>query len=210
MFKARVPEGLDAPFVVWLAVALWPWLAFSEAISRASESMPSHKALISKVAVPRELLTLSNASSAFTLQLTGYAIVLVVIAALGARLTPVGFPNVIFVLLTLYILATGIGWFVSALRVFIPDLDHLLPTLLMFWFFMTPIIYAAELLPPVLQPLTVINPLAALVEDLRAALLAGQWMPSTASVVILLVAIAINYAGWRFYSFLKPHFEDFL
>ncbi|NCO19233.1 MAG: phosphate ABC transporter permease, partial [Gammaproteobacteria bacterium] len=44
IFRARAPEGLDVPFIAWLAVGLWPWLAFSDAIQRASESIPQHAA----------------------------------------------------------------------------------------------------------------------------------------------------------------------
>jgi len=45
IFRARVPEGLDMPFVAWLAVALWPWLAFSEALQRGSQAIQQHAAL---------------------------------------------------------------------------------------------------------------------------------------------------------------------
>ena len=39
IFKARIPEAGDIGFVPYLAVAFWPWIAFSEAIVRSSTSI---------------------------------------------------------------------------------------------------------------------------------------------------------------------------
>ena len=64
IFRARVPEGLDMPFVAWLAVALWPWLAFfPRPCSEARRPSSSHAALIAKVAVPRHLLVVTSVTA---------------------------------------------------------------------------------------------------------------------------------------------------
>jgi hypothetical protein len=86
IFRARVPDGLDIPFVAWLAVALWPWLAFSEGALRGSRSILEHSALISKVAIRRELLVISSVTSAFLLHLAGYLVVL--LASLAGHAHP--------------------------------------------------------------------------------------------------------------------------
>ncbi|MHB8679729.1 MAG: ABC transporter permease, partial [Rudaea sp.] len=53
VFKARVP-GADAPgYVPFLALALWPWTAFAEGLSRATTAIQDNAALIRKVALPR-------------------------------------------------------------------------------------------------------------------------------------------------------------
>ena len=50
IFKARIPEAADIGFVPYLAIAFWPWTAFSEAILKASSSITANSALIGKVA----------------------------------------------------------------------------------------------------------------------------------------------------------------
>ena len=92
IFRARVPEGMDIPFVAWLAIAMWPWLAFQDAILRATASMPEHANLIAKVALPRDLLALSNATTAFLLQCLGYLAVLLALPLFGVDLTWRGLP----------------------------------------------------------------------------------------------------------------------
>ncbi|MBS3745067.1 MAG: ABC transporter permease [Wenzhouxiangellaceae bacterium] len=210
IFDARAPSGLDMPFVAWLAIALWPWLGFSEGIMRASESMPQHAGLISKVPMRRELLAISSATAAFVLQLAGYVVVLVVMALLGIALTPAGFVNGALVLAVLMLLSNALGLFAATLRVFFADIQQLLPTLLMLWFFLTPILYSPEYLPEELQILVFANPLAGLMTDLRAALLEGQALPGVTTLVMLAVSVAAYLLGLAFFRRMAPYFEDFL
>ncbi|MBS3824511.1 MAG: ABC transporter permease, partial [Wenzhouxiangellaceae bacterium] len=209
-FDARAPSGLDMPFVAWLAIALWPWLGFSEGIMRASESMPQHAGLISKVPMRRELLAISSATAAFVLQLAGYVVVLVVMALLGIALTPAGFVNGALVLAVMMLLSNALGLFAATLRVFFADIQQLLPTLLMLWFFLTPILYSPEYLPEELQILVFANPLAGLMTDLRAALLEGQALPGVTTLVMLAVSVAAYLLGLAFFRRMAPYFEDFL
>lgn len=210
IFDARAPSGLEMPFVAWLAIALWPWLGFSEGIMRASESMPEHAALISKVPMRRELLVLSSATASFVLQLAGYIAVLLLMAVVGIPLTPAGLPNALLILLVMLVLSNALGLVAATLRVFFKDLQQLLPTLMMLWFFMTPILYAPELLPDTLELLVYANPLAGLMTDLRAALLDGQVVPGATTLWMLLVSAAAYAVGLAFFRRMAPYFEDFL
>jgi len=210
IFNARAPTGLDMPFVAWLALALWPWLGFSEGIMRASESMPEHAGLISKVPMRRELLVLSSATASFALQLAGYLAVLLLMAALGIPLTPAGVPNALLVLAVLLLLCNALGLVAATLRVFFSDLQQILPTLMMLWFFLTPILYAPELLPDHFQALVYANPLAGLMTDLRAALLEGQVIPGATTLVMLVVSAGLYAVGLIFFRRMAPYFEDFL
>src|SRR5699024_756579 len=139
IFQARVPPGLDVPFVAWLAVALWPWLMFSEGVLTGAKAIRDHAALISKVALPRELLVLASVSAVFVLHLTGYLAVFVVLALLGIELHWLGLPRLLLALLSLYVLTTGLALGLSAIQIYVRDLEQALPTLFMFWFFLTPI-----------------------------------------------------------------------
>lgn len=210
IFRARAPEGLDVPFIAWLAVGMWPWLAFSDAIQRASESIPQHAALISKVPIRRELLTLSAGLSAALLQYAGYLFVLLAIALLGTRIELSGLPAALITLVTITVLAAALGLVASALRVFVRDVQQLLPTLLMLWFFATPILYAPELIPQPLRDWIWLNPMAGLVGDLRAAWFEGQWLPGTATLLMLPLSLILLWLARRFYGRLSPHFEDFM
>ena len=210
IFRARVPEGLDIPFVAWLAVALWPWLAFSEGALRGSRSILEHSALISKVAIRRELLVISSVTSAFLLHLVGYLVVLLALRWLGTPIHFSGLPAAMLSLLTLYVFALGLGMGLAALQVFVRDLEQALPTLFMFWFFLTPILYAPEMLPERFSRWLHLNPMTWWMDEIRSPLLWGELLPGMALAALAFASLLVLWLGWRLFRRLSPHFEDFL
>ena len=210
IFKARAPEGLGFPFVVWLALGLWPWLAFSESVLRAAQSIRQHSALISKISINRSVLVLSVLSGTFVLHLIGYGAVLLILEFRGIDLTWQGLPHAVLIMLTLYLLSAGVSLLLSAIQVFVRDLEQLLPVLFMLWFFLTPILYAPELLPSKLQHLLWINPMTWWIEALREAMIHGQVLPDLNFLWLLLGSLFVFGLGRWVFERCSPYFEDFL
>jgi lipopolysaccharide transport system permease protein len=210
IFKARVPEDLDVSFVSWLAVGLWPWYAFSESISRGSQSIKNNSALISKVPMTRAVLPFSAQTAAFLFHLAGFVIVLLALLLSGTELNLLAIPYVALLLLFLYLFSLGLAFLTSALQVFFHDLQLVLPTLFTFWFFLTPIIYPASLVPDHLQFLFLFNPIALWVQEIRAALYGGQLFPSIDFLPIVASTIISCVLGKLVFDRLSVHFEDFL
>ena len=210
IFSARVPAGFELPFWAWLAVALWPWLAFSEGLQRAAGAIQQHAALISKVAIPRHLLVNSSVCAVFILHSIGFIAVLFVIQSVAADIHWTAIPYVILLIATLYGFALGLGFLLASFQVFIRDLEQLLPTALMFWFFLTPIIYPPELLPEAVESFLWLNPMTWWVEEIRAALFTGKSFPDADLILILLGVAGTLVVGRWVFNRLSPHFEDFL
>jgi lipopolysaccharide transport system permease protein len=210
IFNARVPAGLEMPFIAWLAVALWPWLAFGESLLKGSNAILQHASLISKVSLPRELLVISSQSAVFVLHLIGYAVVLVAIQLLGTELSWVGLPYTLLVLATLYLFALGLGLMLSALQVYVRDLEQVLPTLVMFWFFMTPILYAPEILPEGMARWLKLNPMTWWMEEIRAGLFHAKILPDLTFLLLLCAALGSFGLGYLVFRRLSRNFEDFL
>jgi lipopolysaccharide transport system permease protein len=70
-------------FLLFVAVALWPWLAAQEALSRGTVSIAGYAGLIRKVAFPHELVVYASVAATLALQFAGYLAVLVVLALFG-------------------------------------------------------------------------------------------------------------------------------
>lgn len=210
IFRARVPEGFDIPFVAWLAIAMWPWLAFSDAVLKGSQAVIANAALIGKVALPRELLVLSSASAVFVLHMAGYLAVLLAIQSLTAGIHWLALPAALWILSLVFILAMGLALLAAAVQVFIRDMEHILPTAFLLWFFLTPILYAPQMLPEAMQSLFAWNPFYWVVERLRGILLLGQWRPGFGDMLMLCASMLTLFAGWRVFRRLSPHFEDFV
>jgi ABC-type polysaccharide/polyol phosphate export permease len=210
IFKARIPDAGEIGFVGFLAVAFWPWTAFSEAVLRASGSVTSNAALVGKVAFPTELLPLSTVTATFLMHLAGYVAVLLVLQLLGTPIHWPGLLGAVPVLLLLYLLACGLALFASALQVFLRDVAQILPPLMTFWFFTTPILYSASLLPPSWATVMQFNPMTWFVGRLRSFLLFGEYTPGIGDLVVPLLTLALLWLALRFFRRFSAHFEDFL
>ncbi|MFU8833132.1 MAG: hypothetical protein ACNA7J_13405, partial [Wenzhouxiangella sp.] len=81
---------------------------------------------------------------------------------------------------------------------------------IMFWFFMTPILYAPQLLPEGMARWLRYNPMAWWMEEIRAGLFLGKWLPDLTFLIILTGALLTLWLGARLFRRLSPNFEDFL
>ena len=132
------------------------------------------------------------------------------LALIGVELSVQALPHLLLILFTLYLLSLGLALLLAAVQVFVRDLEQLLPTLFMFWFFLTPILYAPEILPESIGRWIMFNPLSWWMEEIRAALFAGQWLPDWTLAALAVGAVLTLWAGQRIFDRLSPHFEDFL
>ena len=81
VFRAGPMDGKS--FLLFVAVALWPWLAAQEALQRGTVSIASYAGLIRKVAFRHELVVYASVASTLVLQFAGYLVVLIVLALFG-------------------------------------------------------------------------------------------------------------------------------
>ncbi len=210
IFKARIPEAGDIGFVPYLAVAFWPWTAFSEAILRANGSITANAALIGKVAFATEQIPLASVTATFAMHLIGFAAVLVVLQLMGTNIHWLYLLLGIPVFLLMWVFACAIGLFTSAIQVFVRDLAQILPPLVTFWFFTTPILYSASYLPESIQQVAQYNPMAWFVGRLRELLLFGEINFDTTAIVMLVFIPVFAWASLLFFRRFSGHFEDFL
>ena len=210
IFKARIPDAGPVGFVPYLAVAFWPWTAFSEAVLRSSNSISANAALIGKVAFPSELLPLSTVTATFLMNMAGYLAVLVVLQLMGAPIHWMGLIAAIPVLVLLYLFASGVALFISALQVFIRDVSQILPPLMTFWFFTTPILYSSSILPDRYAIVLKLNPMSWFVERLRDFLLLGNYQLSLYDLFVPLLTVLLFWVSLVFFRRFSAHFEDFL
>jgi lipopolysaccharide transport system permease protein len=197
-------------FLLFVAVALWPWLAAQEALQRGAVSLGAYAGLIRKVAFPHEIAVYAAVVAILTLHFVGYLAVLVALALFGE---PVRFSGLLLAVplwLIMAIAITGLALFFAALQVFIRDVEHLLMPVLMILMYLTPILYPLTLVPQSVRPWVAANPFGWLVGRMRDALLDGDLSPRLDDLVALAVALATFAAGRWVFCRLSPHFEDFV
>jgi ABC-type polysaccharide/polyol phosphate export permease len=207
VLRVRLPEAAGAGFVPFFAAGLWPWTAFAESINRAMGAIPENAGLLGKVALPSSVLVVAPISTGFLIHGLGFVGVMALLSLLGQGVALAGLLAAAPMFALLYLLAVGLGLLLAALQVFVRDLAQVVAQLLALLFFLTPIVYAREMVPPRFAQVLGWNPLTAFIEGVRAPLLGtpspSWWLPLVASAVALLLGIAV-------FRRLSRHFEDFL
>ena len=153
-------------YTIFMIVALIPWNFFTTAIQSGTGSVVANGNILKKVYFPREIIPISITTS----QSVNFLITCIIMAVF-IIFSGVGFSAhvLLFPLLVLiqYILILGLTFILSALTVFVRDIDHFVSVILMLGFYATPIVYQGEMLPKKFQIFLKLNPMAQLVEAYR-------------------------------------------
>ena len=189
---AKIPsEGV--PYPIFSFAALLPWTFFSNAILAASMSVVASSAMITKVYFPRLLLPLAAVGGT----LVDFVLSFVVFAGLMAYYGVVPPPRVVLLpLLVLLAVAAplGLGMLLAALNVRYRDVRYVVPFLVQFWLFLTPVVYPASLLGEPWRSLIGLNPMTGVVEGFRWALL-GTHLASPWLLPLSATTAALSFAG---------------
>ena len=198
-------------FLLFVAVALWPWLAAQEGLTRATVSMPAYGALIRKVAFPHEIVVYASVAATFALQFAGYLVVLVVLSAFGE---PVRFEGLVLAIPVWAILAlgvTGIALALAALQVFVRDVEHVLAPLLTILMYLTPILYPLAMVPEGRAAVGRGESVRlARRSPARSAARRPRRRPCGAMPSRSPPPLALFFGGRWIFRRLSPHFEDFV
>jgi lipopolysaccharide transport system permease protein len=165
---ARLPsDGL--PYPVFYFSALVPWAYFSTALLSCTSVVVDHQRVITKVYFPRIILPLSAVFSGLVDFAIGFVVLFVVTAVY--RIKPTLAALWLPVLLLLAVLtALAVGLWVSALNALYRDVRYVVPFLVQFWMFASPVAYPASLVPSRWRWLYGLNPMTGVIEGFRWAL----------------------------------------
>lgn len=159
-----------AEFVAFLLVGVVSWQWFRASVSHCGNSVLQNLALMSQVRLPPLIFPLIVVVTD-TFKFAIVLILLLTVLSLMGHVPGAWFLALPLVLLTVLLLATGCGLIYAALVPFLPDLRHVMDTLLMAAMFVSGIFYSIGDLQPPYNELLYFNPMAGLIEDSRSILL---------------------------------------
>lgn len=202
---AKMPSD-GVPYPIFSYAALVPWTFFATALGQSANSLVGSANLIAKVYFPRLIIPIAS-TLAGLLDLTIAALVLFGLLAyyqIAPGLAILLLP--LFALLAL-VTALGVGLWLSALNVQYRDVRYVVPFLIQFWLFATPVAYPSSLLAEPWRTLYGLNPMAGVVEGFRWALLGT---PSPGRLVLLSAAVALLLliSGALYFRRMEQTFAD--
>ena len=197
VIPARIPSPV--PYPLFLFAGVLPWLFATGSLLDAAVVLPDNGPLLKKVVCPPEVFPAVTVCSHLVHHLLALPVLLGVMVAYAVA-GKLAFPWTLVLLplvLALWVAtAGGLALAVAALAVHFRDLKDLLHNLLNLLFFMTPIIYTADLVPAgLLRQLVLANPVTPLVILYRGVAVEGRVPPASAwgwAIVVAAVAWAVG------------------
>lgn len=200
-------SGGDNTYHIYICVALIPWTYFTTAIQQSAYTIIGNADIIKKVYFPREILPISVVTSGAVNFMISTLIILafVIISGLGISKFIILYPVILFIQ---YVLLLGIAFILSAITVYVRDLEHIIGIILMVGFYGTPIVYKVEQLPQNLQLLMNLNPMTHLINAYRD-IFYYQQMPNIKVLAILFgISILLVIIGYAIFQKLQKGFAE--
>ena len=188
---AKIPsQGL--PYPIFYYCALLPWMYFATAMQNATNIVVDQQRVITKIYFPRVVLPISAILSGLLDFLISFAVFLVLMAYFRIAPTAAVVWLPAFTLLAV-LTALGVGLWLSALNALYRDVRYVVPFLVQFWMFASPVAYPSALVPAKWRWLYGLNPMAGVIEGFRWALTGHGEPPnillaaSSAAVLVLVL-----------------------
>jgi lipopolysaccharide transport system permease protein len=195
------------PYTVFVYSALLPWTLFAGALARSGSSLVYDANLISKVYFPRLILPFAAVFSMLVDFFLSFLILIGMMLFYGIVPTIAILTLPLFLVLAL-VTALGVGVWLSALHVKYRDIAYVIPFLVQFWFFMTPIAYPGTIIPEHWRLIYSLNPMTGVVEGFRWALLGQQHLPGAFFFLPVLVVLIVFTGGLFYFRRMEYEFAD--
>ncbi|NGX48409.1 MAG: Teichoic acid translocation permease protein TagG [Chlamydiae bacterium] len=198
-------EGV--PYLVFAFCGLVPWLMFSQALQRASTCLINDTRLITKVYFPRIFLPLSATFGVGIDFLIALLILFGLMIFYGLAFT----SQLLFLpvcILVLFVFSSGINLFFSSINVYYRDLKHIVPFLVQFWMYASPLVYSTGVIPPKYHLLYSLNPLVGLIDGFRWSLLGLENFPHLSFSIASMTSFFLLVFGTIVFRRIEHNFAD--
>jgi len=203
---AHIPsQGL--PYPIFYYSALLPWMYFATALQNATNTIVENQRLITKVYFPRLALPLSAVLSG--LVDFGISFLMFIAMMIYYHIHPTAALLWLPLFLLLAVLtALGVGLWLSALNAIYRDVRYVLPFLVQFWLFASPVAYPSSLVPERWRWLYGLNPMAGVIEGFRWSLAGAGHPPSRLIFVSVSVVLVLLVSGVAYFQKMETTVAD--
>jgi len=194
---ARFPSG-SAPYPILVFAAMLPWQFFSNSLTECSNSLIGNAGLISKVYFPRLVIPTSSVIVSFVDFLLSGAILLGLMAWYNF------WPTWRILALPLLILisfgaAMGTGLWISAMNVKYRDFRYIVPFLVQFGLYISPVGFASSVVPEKWRLLYSINPMVGVIDGFRWAILSKDVVIYVPGFILSMSLVTFLFLGGMWY-----------
>jgi lipopolysaccharide transport system permease protein len=203
---AKLPsDGL--PYPVFYFAALVPWTYFSYALQMTTNVVVDNQHLITKVYFPRLILPISAVLSGLVDFAIGFVVLALFTVVYGIRPTVAALWLPVLLLLAV-LTALGVGLWMSALNALYRDVRYVVPFLISFWMFASPVAYPSSLVPAKWRWLYGLNPMAGVIDGFRWAITGRGHAPGLLLLASSFAVALVLVGGLFFFNRMESTVAD--
>jgi lipopolysaccharide transport system permease protein len=204
---AKLPSD-GSPYFLFVFAGYLGWNAFQNTLQRCGISLIGNTALVTKVYFPRIILPAASVLASLLDFVVGAVMLLLVLLVRGELPSLASLALVPLFMLLVQLLGLGLGFVSAALTVRFRDVQYVLPYLIQLLLYASPVAYGVSAVPHAVRRLYLLNPVAPLLDGLRAALLGRgevHWLAIGGSA---LVSVAMFVIGTSFFLYQDRQYAD--
>lgn len=202
----KIPSD-GIPYPLFSLAGLVPWTFFAHGIIASSDSLVGSANLIKKVYFPRLVVPIASVTSGIVDFLISFVVLLIMMGYYHR----VPMPQIVWLPLFLFLaLATsmGVGLWLSTLNVQFRDVRYIVPFMVQFWLFATPIAYPSSMLVEPWRTIYGLNPMVGVIDGFRWALLGTHSVSYSSICVSAVVAFTVLVSGAYYFRRMERTFAD--
>jgi len=194
---AKLPsEGVPYPILVFSA--LLPWQFFSTSFSDASASLIGNSTMLTKIYFPRLIIPVSTV----IVNLIDFLISFIILAGLMIWYHFVPGWSILclpFFLFLAFVASLSAGLYVAALNVKYRDFKYIVPFVVQFGLYISPVGFSSSIVPEKWKLLYSLNPMVGIIDGFRWAILGGNnqiylhGLMVSIAVIILILVFSLRY-----------------
>jgi lipopolysaccharide transport system permease protein len=202
---AKMPSG-GVPYPILVFSAMLPWQFFASSFADSSNSLIGNASLLTKIYFPRIIMPVSSIIVAFVDFLVAFVILVGMMFYYGyaPALTILTLPIFIFLA---FLTAMGAGLFIAAVNVKYRDFKHIVPFVVQFGLYISPVGFSSNVVPEHWRLLYAVNPMVGVIDGFRWAIL-GQPLNIAAFLFSIGVSIGLMVLGFWFFRKTEKTFAD--
>jgi len=206
---AKLPSG-GVPYPILTFAALLPWQFFANSLTESSNSIVTSSSMISKIYFPRLIIPFAAVLSGVVEFLISCLILACLLIWYQVQITIAILWLPVFLLLAL-LCALGIGLWFSALNVEYRDVRYIVPFLVQFGLYVSPVGFSSAIVPAKWRLLYSLNPMVGVIDGFRWALLGMKntlYMPGLFLSVIMVFILFVT--GILYFKRMERSFADII
>jgi lipopolysaccharide transport system permease protein len=211
VFTAKIggTRALPLDYTTYILAGLIPWLAFSEAMGKASTAIINNANLVKQVIFPIEVLPVKGVMSTLFTELIflGLLSIYTLFTFHGLWMTYLLLP---IALLFQSLAMVGVSYILSSIGTYIRDTKDFVQIFLTLGMWFIPILYLPEAIPRAVRPILYINPFTYMIFCYHDVLYFGRFEHPWAWVIFPLISIIVFLYGYRLFRKLKTMFGNVL